>query len=156
MLSVSASSDISTVAEISWFEISEITSATVVVGEPLLSITRGRSLKKIAANGRMSGRENIEAMFAGIENLREGVTQLMREIEMLKAENEALKGHVVALQDQVERAGRYIDMLTSQMESATATAVDDRRSAEPMGRILPHDSATASAEAGRGKKKGGI
>lgn len=97
----------------------------------------------------MSDRGNVEAMFTGIENLREGVTQMLREIEMLKKENEALKAHVAGLQEQVAQAERYIEYVTA----ATATAVDDRRSAGPMGRILPHDSA---AEAGRGKKKGGI
>lgn len=99
----------------------------------------------------MSG-GTVEAMFAGIENLREGVTQLLREIDHLKAENEALKTHVEGLQDHVNRAERYIEMMSHQM----AAAIEDRRSSEPMGRILPHDSAASATEAGRGKKKGGL
>jgi regulator of replication initiation timing len=100
----------------------------------------------------MSESGNVEAMFNGLEILREGVTSLLREIEMLKAENEALKGRVMELQDRVMQAERYIESVTA--ASAMAVA-EERRSAEPMGRVLPHDNA-AAADAGHGKKKGGF
>lgn len=100
----------------------------------------------------MSGGCNVEAMFAGIENLREGITQLLREIDSLKAENEGLKIQVAGLQDHVDRAERYIEMMSRQM--AEVTMCGERQSVERMGRILPHDSAAAELE-GR-KKKGGI
>lgn len=110
-------------------------------------------LKDFCPNDRMSGAGNVEAMFAGIENLREGITQLLREIDRLKAENETLKEHVTGLQDHVNRAERYIEMMSHQM--AEVTMCEERKMAEPMGRVLPHDSAAGAAEGGR-KKKGGL
>jgi hypothetical protein len=96
----------------------------------------------------MSARGNVEAMFASIENLREGVTQLLREIEMLKAENDALKGHVMGLQEQVEQAKHYIESF------AAVSATEDYRGGR-MERILPHDRAAEESAHGK-KKKGGI
>lgn len=93
-------------------------------------------------------------MFNGIDELREGITSLLREIEMLKAENEALKCHVSELQDQVLHAKHHIESVSRQM----SCAAEERRSSEPMLRILPHDR-TAEKEAiveVERKKKGGL
>lgn len=95
----------------------------------------------------MSGVGVVEAMFASVEALREGIISLQREIDRLQAENLALKGHVTELQGQVEQAKRYI-------ESCTAAAAEDFRGGR-MERILPHDRA-AETEAKGGKKKGGL
>jgi hypothetical protein len=104
----------------------------------------------------MSGGRNVEEMFAGIEALREGVTSLLLEIDMLKAENESLKGHMIELQDQVSHAKHHIESVSRQM----ATAYEDRRSSEPMMRILPHDRAAEKAAIAEvvteRKKKGGL
>lgn len=110
--------------------------------------------KGFGTNDRMSGEGNIESMFNSIDTLREGITQLLQEIDRLKAENEGLKVHVAGLQDNVERAEREIAMMSHQMVSVTMC--EERKMAEPMGRILPHDSAVGAEEGGGRKKKGGM
>ena len=98
----------------------------------------------------MSASGNVEAMFNGLEALREGIVSMQQEIDRLKAENEALKGHMMELQKQVAQAKHYIESF------AEVSATGDYRGGR-MERILPHDRATelAAAEKER-KKKGGI
>lgn len=70
-------------------------------------------------------------MLSGIEALREGVISLQQEIDRLKAENAELRIQMLEFQDQVARAEYYIASFSGQMAAA-----------EPLGRILPHDSTT--------------
>lgn len=80
----------------------------------------------------------VDAMFSGLEALHKGVTSLQQEIDRLKAENAELRSQMLEFQDQVARADYYIAQMVA---------------AEPLGRILPHDTVVTSVIPDK-KKKG--